>query len=87
MMLNMAAFETPSPKTLARAAKVKRIVRGCFPNRRPNVVVTQVGHRCSVKVQAIPEYAALIRVRLDMAHIDADVTVYGGFIHITIMGV
>jgi len=87
VMLNMAAFETPSPKTLARAAKVQKIVRGCFPNRRPNVVVTQVGHRCSVKVQAIPEYAALIRVRLDMAHIDADVTVYGNHIHITIMGV
>jgi hypothetical protein len=87
VMLNMAAFETPSPKTLARAAKVQKIVRGCFTGRRPNVSVTQVGHRCSVKVQAIPEYAALIRVRLDMAHIDADVTVYGNHIHITIMGV
>lgn len=86
-MLNMAAFESPSPKTLARAAKVQKIVRGCFPNRRPNVVVTNVGHRCSVKVQAIPEYAALIRVRLDLAKIDADVMVYGGFIRIAIMGV
>jgi len=86
-MINMAALESPSPKTLARAAKVQKIVRGCFPGRRPNVVVTPVGHHCSVKVQAIPEYAALIRVRLDMAHIDADVMVYGGFIRIAIMGV
>jgi len=29
----------------------------------------------------------LIRIRLDMAHIDADVTVYNNHIHITIMGV
>ena len=86
-MINMAAVETPSAKTLARAAKVQKIVRGCFPNRRPNVVVTSVGHHCSVKVQAIPEYASLIRVRLDMAHIDADIMVYGGFIRIAIMGV
>ena len=86
-MLNMAAFETPSPKTLACAARVQKIVRGCFPGRQPNVIVTPVGHHCSVKVQAIPEYAALIRIRLDMAHIDADVTVYGNHIHITIMGV
>lgn len=86
-MINMADFESPSPKTLARAAKVQKIVRGCFPGRRPNVVVTPVGHRCSVKVQAIPEYAALISIRLDMANIDADVTVYNNHIHITIMGV
>lgn len=90
-MLNMAAFETPSPKTLARAAKVKRIVLAALHPLRPKVIITPVGHHICVKAKVDPKEAGIVRWMimggLNHNNIDASVDYIRNNICVSVLGV